>query len=333
MKNKRTPIVKKHKRILKYGIVTAIILISSILIFILLFPFSSPYHPNPNTFYFNAAIVDHLSLSSPNQTFAETATTILKNGGFAVDYYPGETVKVDLYRNLPKHNYGIIILRVHSAVGTNNDPPLALFTSEHTDKNKYVIEQLNDQLQGVAFLPYKQGDPTYFGIPPKFVRECMNGGFQNTIIIAMGCDSLKYTDMAEAFLYKGAKAYIGWSASVIASHTDNVIQQLLKYLITERKTIGIATSLISPDPSTNSHLIFYPQETKDSIIPEKSPTNNFPSNNIDSHVQSLKSELISSNSNSSVSRTPRIKLNSFLRTFSDKLGYHTGDATTKPRHA
>ena len=289
METKRYSIRKKHKRILIYGIVAAIILISLILsartIFMLLFPTSSPYYANPSTFYFNAAIVDQLSLTAPNQTFAQTATTVLQNGGFTVDYYSGEKVTVDFFKNLPTHNYGIIILRVHSAVGENDDPPLALFTSEPLSKSKYVLEQLNDQLQGVAFLPYKQGDPLYFGIPPKFISSCLNGTFQNTIVIAMGCDGLTYTDMAKAFINRGAKAYIGWYRSVTASHTDNAVQQLIQHLIIERKTIGNAVSLIPPDPNTNAYLIVYPSaEARNFVIPEKSPTNNLLLNEIETRM-------------------------------------------------
>ena len=41
--------------------------------------------------------------------------------------------------------------------------------------------------------------------------------FDGTVIIMMGCDSLHYTDMATAFVEKGAAAYIGWDASVLTS--------------------------------------------------------------------------------------------------------------------
>lgn len=42
-----------------------------------------------------AAIVDHLSLTFPNQTFKETATNTLTVAGYTVDYYPGEEVNVE----------------------------------------------------------------------------------------------------------------------------------------------------------------------------------------------------------------------------------------------
>lgn len=140
---------------------------------------------------------------------------------------------------------------------------------------QYVAEQLNDQLQGVAFLPHKEGDPTYFGIPPKFISTSLNGTFQNTIIIAMGCNGLTYSDMAKAFVNTGAKAYVGWNDSVTASHTDGAIQRLLEYLIIERKTIGDVVPLIPPDPSDNAILTYHPSAgAQNFVIPQKSLANN-----------------------------------------------------------
>jgi hypothetical protein len=226
-----------------------------------------PENPNP---ILKAAIVDHLSLTVPNQTFVQTAATILTKANFTVDYFSGEKVTVNFYRNLPMGGYKLIILRVHSAVGPENNPPLALFTSELLDSRKYVKEQLTDQLQGVVFIPYRPGDKHYFGIPPKFIRISMNGKLPNSVVIAMGCDSLTYTDMAQAFIEKGAEAYIGWNASVSASHTDTATISLLQHLITEKQTIkqAIENTMkeVGPDPTYKSQLTYYPLEAGDTCV-------------------------------------------------------------------
>jgi len=226
-----------------------------------------PENPNP---LLKAAIVDHLSLTVPNQTFVQIAATILTKANFTVDYFSGEKVTVNFYRNLPMGGYKLIILRVHSAVGPENNPPLALFTSELLDSRKYVKEQLTDQLQGVVFIPYRPGDKHYFGIPPKFIRISMNGKLPNSVVIAMGCDSLTYTDMAQAFIEKGAKAYIGWNASVSASHTDTATISLLQHLITEKQTIKQAVENtmeeVGPDPTYKSQLTYYPLKAGDTCV-------------------------------------------------------------------
>jgi hypothetical protein len=144
------------------------------------------------------------SLSAPNQTFIQTATNTLEKAGYTVDYYPSEEVNVELYRSLPTRGYDLIVLRVHSALKNASDPPLCLFTSQPYS-NEYLLEQLTDRIGRVSFIVDKP--PFYFGILPNFIRSSMNGRFENTIIIMMGCNGLTFTKMAEALIEKGAKAY------------------------------------------------------------------------------------------------------------------------------
>jgi hypothetical protein len=239
---KKYPTRKNRKRVLKYGATALSALVLSILVANLLFPSPSSYHPDTDKFYFRAAVVDQLSLTAPNQTFVQEATATLQSGGFTVDYFSGEKITVEFYRNLPVAKYGIIVLRTHSALGDGPNPPLALFTSELYSENKYVSEQLYDQLGRVVFLPHNPGDPIYFGIRAGFVSGCMDGTFENTIIIAMGCNGLTHNDMAKAFTNRGAKAYIGWTGSVQASLTDAATAYLLRHLVAEKQTVSQAIS-------------------------------------------------------------------------------------------
>jgi hypothetical protein len=225
-----------------------------------------PENPNP---LLKAAIVDHLSLTVPNQTFVQTAATILTKANFTVDYFSGEKVTVNFYRNLPSGGYILIILRVHSA-GTPivGSVELLLFTCEAYSKTRYVPEQLKEHVGKVVYyLPRESG---YFGISPSFVKECMKNIFNSTTIIMIGCDGLKGTQMAKAFIDKGAKAYIGWNGSVSASHTDIATTRLLQHLITEKQTIkqAIENTMkeIGPDPAHNSQLAYYPLEAGDTRV-------------------------------------------------------------------
>jgi len=220
-----------------------------------------------------AAIVDQLSLTFPNQTFIETATNTLKQAGYTVDYYPGEKVTVEFYKNLPTHGYRLIILRVHSTA-TNpvkTEGPVTLFTSERYDRSKHVYEQLSDQLILVAFSQdeMKEGI-TYFGINPPFVTQCVNGKFQSTIIIMMGCEGLDNTLMAEAFVEKGAKVYVGWNQAVSASHTDTATVSLLQKLIIEKQTVkqAVYNTMIEVglDPAYGSMLGYYPARVGNQTI-------------------------------------------------------------------
>jgi len=172
---------------------------------------------------------------------------------------------VEFYRNLPTHGYGLLILRVHSTA-TNPDRtegPVTLFTSERYDRSKHVYEQLTDQLGGVAFSQdeMKEGI-AYFGINPPFVTQGMNGKFQSTIILMMGCEGLDNTLIAEAFVEKGARAYVSWNGSVSSSHTDQAATQLLKHMVTEGQTISQAVENtareVGPDKVYDSILKYYP---------------------------------------------------------------------------
>ena len=63
-----------------------------------------------------AAIVDQLGTLFPNQAFIEQTTRELEEYGFKVDVYPGDSVTVDLYRELPALGYKLIVFRIHSGL-------------------------------------------------------------------------------------------------------------------------------------------------------------------------------------------------------------------------
>jgi len=212
-----------------------------------------------------AAIVDQASLSPAggfNETFVNEATNLLGQAGYTVDYCSGEKVTVEFYRNLPTHGYSLIILRVHAAV-TEGSQSLGIFTSERYDKTKYTYEQLTERL---AICVYSQLDResgiTYFGIRSGFVTSGMNGRFENTVIIMTGCEGLTYPAIAEAFIQKGAKVYIGWDKGILFSHTDTATIHLLQHLIIEKQTIEQAVTEtmkeVGPDPIDGSVLRYYP---------------------------------------------------------------------------
>jgi hypothetical protein len=228
---------------------------------------------NPASSQLKAAIVDQLSLTFPNQTFIETATNTLEQAGYAVDYYAGEEVTVEFYRNLPTHGYKIIILRVHSTATTAQgiEAPVALFTSERYSQTKYVYEQLNDQLGRVGFsAEERQMGIEYFGLTYLFVTQSMKGSFQNTIVIMMGCEGLENPLMAKAFAEKGAKVYISWNQPVSASHTDTATVSLLQKLVVEKQTIKQAVhstmTEVGLDPTYGSMLGYYPARVGEQTI-------------------------------------------------------------------
>jgi len=217
-------------------------------------------------FSLNAAIIDQLGESSPllsNSTFVERVTNILKSQNFTVTYY-NQTLNVNFFRGLAKYNYGIIILRVHSALREDNST-VDLFTSEKYASGKYQWEK-DHGLIVVAEYRYRPKE-YYFAITSLFINN-LAGRFPKSIIIAMGCWSLKpkREQMAKAFLDKGAKAYVGWNETVLPKDTDYETAKFLEMFLGENKTLASAIDLTGShtyhDPSINktvtSRMDFYP---------------------------------------------------------------------------
>jgi hypothetical protein len=224
---------------------------------------------------FRAAIVDQLSLTFPNQTFVDATTNMLKQAGYTVDYHAGENVTVDFYRNLPNKGYRIIVLRVHSAVGTQGEAPVCLFTSEPYSQSKYVSEQLVDRVVKVRYNIGSPDEEQYFGIFPGFVESSMSGTFRNTTILMMGCNGLAYNDMASAFIKKGAKVYVGWSDTVSAEHTDLAFTYLLQHWLAENMTLQQSVQEtfkdVGFDPTFKSLLMYYPLDAGNQTLERPSP--------------------------------------------------------------
>jgi len=212
-----------------------------------------------------AVIVDHLSLSCPNPAFVKECSTMLETAGFAVDYHPGEKVTVELYRNLPSHGYELIILRAHSAY-IPKYLSLAIFTSEPYTKKRYVYEQLRNRVASGFIEPYQEGDPRYLVITDKFVRYSMKGTFDDAVIIMMGCTGIKKC-AANAFVQKGARAYIGWTGTVAARDTDLATIQTLRRLLVKKQPIRNAVIETMKDIKSElqyeSSLLFWPIKAGD----------------------------------------------------------------------
>lgn len=260
---------KKKSRKALYGMAAVAVVFFCVLTYFFL---QSQNQTSVNqSFFHKAAIVDHLSIHQPNPTFNQTASAILEEAGFTVDYYPGEEVTVDFFRNLPKHDYGILVLRVHSGIGVVEKDWVCLFTSERYTRSKYVDEQLAGRIMAACYQNPPE-PPYFFGVNPDFIRLSTKGRFQNTIVIMMGCDGLRYPTMAEAFISKGAKAYISWDKAVLASHTDEATIHLLRQLVIEKQTIEKAVSEtnkeIGPDPLDGSILLYYPDSANNDVIPD-----------------------------------------------------------------
>lgn len=209
------------------------------------------------------AIVDQLYTVEPNPTFIEYTTQKLESFGFAVDVYQGDEVTVDFYRRLPTYGYKLIIFRVHGGLLQNESgigDKIWLFTSQPYNRMSYFIAQLRDQVRAAGIV--STNNPL-FAVSAKFITDCMQGNFSDTVIINMGCAAFHSDEMAQAFIEKGASAYLAWDVSVGLHYVDDTTMTLIDKLCSKELTIAAAVSETmkekGPDPNNNAFLYYYPQ--------------------------------------------------------------------------
>lgn len=211
-----------------------------------------------------AVVIDEVSASIPDPSFNNSVISVLTSAGYRVDYYAPSTVTIQLFKELPSMGYGIIIIRDHST-GSGTDP-VDIITYEPYSSNKYVFEQLTGE---VARANLGTNGQDYFAITPQFVREAMQGFFPGSIILMMGCTGLASSEMAQAFVTRGAQVYISWNQVVQAYRSDTSTTIFLQQ-ITQGHSVKDSTTaanrLGAPDPYYNSQLEYYPSNAGSTTI-------------------------------------------------------------------
>jgi len=210
-----------------------------------------------------AVILDQLSLTARNPAFAQDATVTLEAAGYEVTYLEGEQVTVAAYRELPRGDYDLVILRTHSTAegsrGEEDVTSVSLFTNEPYSEEEYREEQLQGRL---GFAYYTEDGPRLFGITADFIRDSMEGDFDDAIVLGMGCQGLINQLAAEAFADKGASTFIGWDGLVSAQHTDAATQRLLEHIVADgtapEQAVALTMSEVGVDPDYGSSLVASP---------------------------------------------------------------------------
>ncbi len=241
-----------HKKLLTILIFLIAVVLSALLLSRVLLSSS------PVRFSTRAIIVDQLGSEFPNSDFGSSGKVAeeLRSAGFNVSYQRSDAVNVGFYLGLAKGDYGIIILRAHSALRVDASI-VDFFTSEAYSASKYG-SYLQDGRVTVGSFSLRPGE-SFFAVSPELFRN-LDATFPKSIIVAMGCNGLNSTalEMAEAFVQKGALAYVGWNGLVGPGHTDNETLKLLGSFLLENRTIGQSVRSAAVDPDYLSGLGFYP---------------------------------------------------------------------------
>jgi hypothetical protein len=210
-----------------------------------------------------AIIVDQLAATQPDPDFRREASDQLSEAGYSVDYVSGNQVDVNFFRSLPSKNYDVVILREHAGITTEVDAAtgqrtdkeyVSLFTNEPYDSTKYTSDQINR----LGKATYVDGGDPLFGIGPAFIKDSMDGSFGGALVVLMGCDGLRSQTTAQAFLDKGASAFVSWTNQVSGPHTDDATVKLLKHMFVDgqavRDAVANTANEVGPDPSYQGEL-------------------------------------------------------------------------------
>lgn len=205
-----------------------------------------------------AVIVDQLSLTQPNPSFVSEATNLLTAAGYRVDYVPGQLVNVEYYRTLPSKRYSLILFRTHAATFRQADANhqfALLFTGEPFSVAHHTDQLRNGQL---AEAIYYEGAAPLFAITPEFIRRATTGSFRGSTIVMMGCNGLEYPGTGQAFLDRGASAFVSWDKQVTPGHTDLATEHLLQHLLADGESVASAVATtnrdLGPDPAFGATL-------------------------------------------------------------------------------
>jgi hypothetical protein len=258
-----------NKKRLVYVSITAVIVLIPIVYFYVTV-LNQPSLPR-------AAIIDQLgsaklaqSIRFENQSFVATTLAFLQSRFSIVDYY-SDNATVEEYKELGSRNYKLIVWRAHSALDQGSKY-VAISTTETYGSQNYDAYLDNDQLTLCNITGESDLNKMYLGITPKFVKEVINGRFEDTAIILMSCNGLRngYYSTARAFEEKGARVFVSWDEWVDFDINDHAGSLLLQYLFSKNDTLGIAIGRIpaySSGSGVQVRLKYDPEDAADYRVP------------------------------------------------------------------
>jgi hypothetical protein len=221
-----------------------------------------------------AGIIDQISVSENDTGFDAKASEILTAAGYDVQVWKGADVTVDFFRQMPQLGYKVIVLRVHSGLLVSiKDSKITesnttyLFTGEIYSTKKHISEQLTNK---VSYALMTDNFPMVFAINSQFITDNMNGNFNKAAVIAMGCETFRLDDLANAFIKKGASLFVGWSSVVSLDYVDDTTLDFLTNLCDKDMTITASMNSTmeraGADPYFGTFLKAYPPQAESQTI-------------------------------------------------------------------
>ena len=167
----------------------------------------------------------------------------LDNPGYSVTHVIGSDVTVGRMKKL--EGVDLLIMRVHSSV---NDDAVWVFTGERYDNNRYLVEQMTDEIHRARTSP--EGE-YLFAVGSSFFERYLPE-IDGVEVLVMGCDAAQSRELADVFLGKGASLYVSWDGPVSLEYTDLVFARILRYS-SDGKTMEEAVEAVSHELGADPH--------------------------------------------------------------------------------
>jgi hypothetical protein len=133
-----------------------------------------------------------------------------------------------------------------------------MFTAEPYSVGKYTQEQ---QFQIVKEAYATEESQPVFAVNWGFVKRCMTGKFNDTLVIAMGCDGTLDSVIIEEFMNQGAVGYISWNGPVLMSHADiatvNLAEAMYSENLSAEEAVNVTNNQVGSDPVHGAVLEYF----------------------------------------------------------------------------
>lgn len=161
-----------------------------------------------------------------------------------------QNITVETFKTLDQ--YGVIIISTHGGAGFWNWAfPTAISSGEHTSWSKsagiYRDDILSDRITPFIWIENVKGG--YYGIRPDFFKYYLSQSSPGLIYMG-ACESLRFSDMADAFNEKGY-TYFGWNKPVHVICDAYTSTALFSAMVNQAKTTQEAFSAIQPEYGTD----------------------------------------------------------------------------------
>ncbi len=218
-----------------------------------------------------ALIYDSLYREYPNETLIDELVSLLEENGYKVYVYQGINASLDPLVSL--NRFDLIIIRAHGAYNDDPSRPLGsyIYTGLRYEEARavydgYIDENLESGLLALAVIPPPGAElnetileslPKYVAVSPKYLEQHL-GSFRNdTVVIAAGCYTMNDTILADVFLDKGAKAFIGWRGGITQDYMDQTLLEVVKLLLEgyDPGEIPVLIGDLAQDPFSSGALV------------------------------------------------------------------------------